>query len=208
MLLSRGRFGLSIFPRLVFAPDENGTNTQTPPTSTQEAPPPQATAPQAGKTYTEAEWNAMAANYRKTQDDLKKLQDADKARQDAEKTEAQREKEAREAAERRAAQLERDNHLFRIGHKHGIPEDLWSRIQGATPEELEADALKLKGFLTPPQQPGSTGQAPGAGGGTPPAANKVQELEAQLAELRKANAPISQQLKVSTELQLLKAAKS
>jgi|SRR6478752_7301931 len=61
----------------------------------------------------------------------------------AQKTELQRIQERSEAAERRAAELERDLVRSQIAIAKKLPAELASRLRGDTPDELEADADKL-----------------------------------------------------------------
>lgn len=132
------------------------TNTNTPNTPGETNPP--ANPPQS-KTYSEAEWNRMAADYRKTQDALKKLQDAEDERKKAEMTEFDRIKAEAEEAKAKAAKLERENLVTKLASTKGLPAELWNRVHGSTPEEIEADVTALLGFVKPSApQPATTGQ--------------------------------------------------
>ncbi len=63
------------------------------------------------------------------------------------KTSADGEREAREAAEARAAEAERDLLVERTLRRHGIPEDLAEFIAGDTEEEIDARAERLAARL-------------------------------------------------------------
>lgn len=85
---------------------------------------------------------------------LKKYQDEEQKKLDAEKTDLQKEKE-------RAATLEAENKKIKLdllkqqtASKLGLPEILANRLQGETPEEIEADAKQL--LETLPKKPNST----------------------------------------------------
>ena len=76
-----------------------------------------------------------------------------KAKEEAEMTELQK-------ANKRLAELdaeltrERRNALVAsIAAKHGLPERLATRLQGETPEELDADAVELAKLITPSETP-------------------------------------------------------
>lgn len=104
------------------------------------------------------EANAEAAKYRITQE---KLEQERKAKADAEMTELQKVQAHAKELEERLAQTERARMQSEVAAKIGLPAKLASRLQGATIEELEADAKAILEDL--PKQPPANGRAnPGA----------------------------------------------
>jgi len=110
--------------------------------------------------YDEAGYKALVAKLREESKDAKKdakrlaeLEKGEQTRIDAEKSELQK-------AQDRAAQLEADLKLERIrilrrdaAEKTKLPAAFADRLQGETPEELEADALKLLEAMPKPVAP-------------------------------------------------------
>lgn len=90
---------------------------------------------------------------------------------DADKTELQRERDAREAAQREAADLraarEVDDWKAQVSKKSGIPADV---LRGSTLEDLEDHAASLKALLPEPRTPGhvpTEGRTVTGGAGNP-----------------------------------------
>jgi hypothetical protein len=90
---------------------------------------------------------------------------------DADKTELQRERDAREAAQREAAELraarEVDDWKAKVSKKSGIPADV---LRGSTLEDIEDHAASLKALLPEPRTPGhvpSEGRTVTGGAGNP-----------------------------------------
>lgn len=116
-----------------------------------------------------AQLRQEAANYR-TQakanaDAAKKLA----AIEEANKSEAQKAADALAAAQKEAAQAKADAMKLRVGAAKGLPADLIGRLQGATEEELAADADALLALLRPATQPvGAPTPAPVSGAVPPP----------------------------------------
>jgi len=83
------------------------------------------------------------------------------ALEDADKTELQRERDAREAAQREAAELRAEREVegwkAQISKKFGIPADV---LRGSTLDEIEDHAASLKALLPEPRTPGAV---PGEG---------------------------------------------
>ena len=121
--------------------------------------------------------NGEAAKYRKTAETVEAER---KAKAEAEMTELQK-------AQARAAELEaeltktkRASMQSEIAAKVGLPAKLASRLQGNTPEEMEADAKDI--LETLPKQPKPT---PGIAASNPGANGQANETDAQkLARLR------------------------
>ncbi|SRR6266508_28653 len=96
---------------------------------------------------------------------------------------------AQQTLEQRLAALEGDlvsertaKTRLEVANKKGIPADLAGRLQGATAEELEADADRLLAFLKPKDGPG----VPPLAGGKP---TRTFDLAGKTpAEIRKARA--------------------
>jgi hypothetical protein len=106
--------------------------------------------------------NAEAAKYRKQ---AEAAEAAERARQEAALSET-------EKLQRRAAELEVENKRLQserlridAAGKHGLPAELASRLQGETPEELEADAAKLAALLPKPAPPAGPRVSPTNPGG-------------------------------------------
>ena len=102
----------------------------------------------------------------------KKLEAYEKAEQDkaaAEMTEAQKLAKQLEEATNRLKAMEQNEIRRKVASKHNLPEALALRLQGATEEEMEADAKALAEILHKPQpkQPGPQPGNPGANGQQP-----------------------------------------
>ena len=80
-----------------------------------------------------------------------------------------------ELAEQRAQELEAErlrNTRQQVAMQKGIPVDLMDRLQGSTPEELQADADRLLAYIKP-----------AAGPGVPPAPRNSQPTEVDLSKM-------------------------
>ena len=77
---------------------------------------------------------------------------------------------ATEKAERKRVELEAARRI--IGLNHGLPDALAARLQGETPEEIEADAQALLPLIATEQRK----PAPDIGAGTLPATKKQRPL--------------------------------
>lgn len=114
------------------------------------------------------EANREAASRRKRLDELEQ---AEAKRKEAEMTEAQKLQAALEAVTAKAARLERENAQRDIAAKVGLPAAFASRIQGETPDDMEADAKSLLAAMPKAAQPNISPTNPPAG--------LPQETEAQ-----------------------------
>lgn len=104
----------------------------------------------AAATKAEKDWQAEAEKYRKFSREWEARAKANStaaeklaALEEAQKTEAQKVAERAEAAERRAADSERELARYRVAVAKKLPAELTDRLRGETPEELEADADQL-----------------------------------------------------------------
>ena len=106
------------------------------------------------------------------------------ALEDADKTELQRERDAREAAQRETAELRAEREVegwkAQVSKKFGIPADV---LRGATLDDIEEHAASLKALLPEPRTPG---QVPNegrtvTGGAGNPAQQFANILKQQLA---------------------------
>lgn len=103
--------------------------------------------------------NALAAQLRIAQKKLAEFEKAEEDRKKAEMTELDRIKAEAEEAKAKAAKLERENLVTKLASTKGLPPELWNRVQGSTPEEIEADVASLLSFVkAPAPQPATTGQ--------------------------------------------------
>jgi predicted Zn-dependent protease len=93
--------------------------------------------------------NGEAAKYRKAQEQLEADQ---KAKAEAEMTELDKANKRTAELEARLKQIERENVQREIAAKVGLPAKLASRLQGETPEEMEADAKAILEDLPKPAQ--------------------------------------------------------
>jgi hypothetical protein len=115
------------------------------------------------------EANKEAATRRKR---LEELETAEAKRKEAELSEVEKLQNALKEATQKAAKLERDTLARTIAEKVGLPSALATRLQGDTPEDMEADAKSLleampKPQPTEPAKPKSPGITnPGANGST------------------------------------------
>jgi phage terminase Nu1 subunit (DNA packaging protein) len=111
------------------------------------------------------EANAEAAKYRIAQE---KLDTERKAKETAEMTELEKIKARAQELETKLAQKERASLQSEVAARLGLPAKLAGRLQGATPEELEADAKAILDDL-PKQPPPANGQQRANPGATNPA---------------------------------------
>ena len=94
--------------------------------------------------------------------------------EDAAKTQAEKDAEARTAAEQRAAALEAELTRLKVATSKGIPADLAARLVGDTEDEMAEDADRLLALMKP-TEPTPTGPAGRADGG-PQGQPKVGQL--------------------------------
>jgi hypothetical protein len=127
-------------------PEQSGdavTETETTETTTATT-----TAAETGKA--EKDWQAEAEKYRKFSREWEARAKANSsaaeklaALEESQKTEAQKIAERAEAAERRAAEADRELARYRVAAAKKLPAELVGRLQGDTDEELAADADTL-----------------------------------------------------------------
>lgn len=82
---------------------------------------------------------------------------------DAAKTQAEKDAEARAAAEQRATQAETDLARLRVATSKGLPAELAARLVGSTEDEMAEDADRLLAVMkptTPPAPAGGADQGP------------------------------------------------
>jgi hypothetical protein len=95
------------------------------------------------------DWKARAREWERrakaNADAAKRLQEIE----DQSKTEAERMAERLQAAETAAQQSQAEALRYRVGLAHGIPLEFIPRLQGATEDELTADAQALAKSLAP-----------------------------------------------------------
>lgn len=138
----------------------------------------------AGKMFTQQEVDALIAQ-RLERSKRQTEEAAAKARTEAERKAAEQqgeyqklyeaEKAQREATEQRAAALELAAMRREVADRLGVPAALVSRLQGDTPETLEADAKALMAALPKPGAPNINS----TGGGKGPANGKTPEMQKQ-----------------------------
>jgi len=107
----------------------------------------------------------------------------EKQRKEAEEAQLKEQEKWKELAEKREQELavERANRQrLEIATRKGLPVDLATRLQGETPEEIEADAERLLGFMKPATGPGVP---PPAKGGAPTAPELTKMSPAQIRKL-------------------------
>lgn len=101
---------------------------------------------EAGQKALAAERKAKAAAEKQAKAAQKQLDELNKRLQefeDRDKTEAQKLAEAKTAAEREAATAKQELLRYRVAARKKLPAELANRLQGATEEEMEADADNL-----------------------------------------------------------------
>ncbi|MGV9263149.1 hypothetical protein ACWDRR_00630 [Kitasatospora sp. NPDC003701] len=114
-----------------------------------------------------------------------------KAHADAEeaaKTDLQRATDRADAAERKAAELARSALLRTLADETGLPVEAMTRIQGATEDEMRADATALAALLgARPKLKTRPAPVAGGGGGVPDDGASVdpRKLAAAIRRLRK-----------------------
>jgi hypothetical protein len=136
-----------------------------------------------------AKWKALARKH-----EARAKENAEKARKFDEvelagKTEAERLAARAEAAEKKAAELELRTLRNEIGSEVGLPRTMWSRLQGATEDEIREDAEALAEDLKPATGDKKTDEKPagkpGAGArGKPPTGDDDGDIEAELKRYR------------------------
>ena len=102
----------------------------------------------------EVDWKAKSREWEK-----RAKANADAARrlaeiEESQKSEAQRAQEALAAAQSEAEKAKSEALRWRVGVAAGLPADAIGRLQGATEEELAADAQQLASLLAPQRPPG------------------------------------------------------
>ena len=102
-------------------------------------------------------------------------EEAERKRKEAEMSELEKAQKRAEEAEQKAAKLERQALQQEIAAKVGLPAKLASRLQGETPEEMEADAKEILETLPKPAKP-----SPGIVPTNPGANGQAGETDAQL----------------------------
>jgi hypothetical protein len=109
----------------------------------------------AGQKALTAERKARTAAERAAKSQQKQLEELTRQLQefqDRDKTEAQKLAEAKSAAEQRATSAEQQLLRFKVAAAKNLPANLASRLQGATEEEMTADADSLLEVLGAQQQ--------------------------------------------------------
>lgn len=97
------------------------------------------------------EANKEAADRRKK---LEAYEKAEADRKAAEMTEAEKTAAKLKEYEADLAKTRRENLILKVAKAAGLPDELAERLQGATEEELKADAEKLKAFMpAAPEKP-------------------------------------------------------
>lgn len=122
------------------------------------------------------EANKEAATRRKR---LEELETAEAKRKEAELSEVEKLQNALKEATQKAAKLERDTLARTIAEKVGLPSALATRLQGDTPEDMEADAKSLLEAMPKPTQPTEPAKPKSPGVTNPGANGSVKETEAQ-----------------------------
>lgn len=93
--------------------------------------------------------NAEAAKYRKTAEQIEQER---KAKEEAEMTALEKANKRAADLEAQIKQMERSRMQSEIAAKVGLPAKLANRLQGETPEEMEADARAILEDLPKPQE--------------------------------------------------------
>jgi hypothetical protein len=98
-----------------------------------------------------------------------------KAFEDAQKSELEKATERADAAEKRAAELERSVLRARVAAKHDLPAELADRLQGDDEAALEEDAKRLSALVSPPADMGGRrgGSVGGSGSSTGSSADDI-----------------------------------
>lgn len=107
------------------------------------------------------------AKIRKLNSENKNLRDAKKA--------AEQEAETAKGDAGKIPALEAENLRLRVAIENGLPVELASRLQGATEEEVLADAEKLLEFISPKGGPSNKPNLKLQGGGSP--AQEPEEVD-------------------------------
>jgi hypothetical protein len=105
-----------------------------------------ATLGEAGQKALAAERKRAATAERAAKAQQKQIEDLSRQLQefqDRDKTEAQKLADAKAAAESEAATAKQELMRYRVAAKKKLPAELANRLQGATEEEMEADAISL-----------------------------------------------------------------
>ncbi|MFE5021404.1 hypothetical protein [Streptomyces sp. NPDC056690] len=133
--------------------------TFTPPTATPAEQPPPGDEPlgEGGKRALAAEREARRDLERRLKE-VEPLAAKYREIEDSQKSDLERLTEQLTAAEQRAQQAESDGLRMQVAAAKGLTPEQAARLQGATREELEADADQLRALFTPPEQ--STSERP------------------------------------------------
>lgn len=150
------------------------------------------------------EFNKIAAEKRILEKRLADFEKAEAERKKAEMTEQERLKAERDEFAAKAAKLERDNLVTKAAAKAGLPPELWSRVQGDTADDIEADVASLLSFVAKPAPtPATTGQDPKAPPPPPAQDPKKTELEAAIQDAQK-RGNVAEMLRLKGQLAALK----
>lgn len=93
--------------------------------------------------------------------------------EDSKKTEEQKLTEAKDAAERDAAEARREFLRLKVGTSKGLPAEVSERLRGETEEEMTEDADRLVALIKPGSPKGS---ADGGNQGKPPTGTDMNDL--------------------------------
>lgn len=94
-------------------------------------------------------WRSKAREWEKrARENIGALKELDELKA-ARMTEEEKREAARQAVERERDELKAENLRIKVALAKGLPANLASRLQGATQEDLEADADALKALLNP-----------------------------------------------------------
>lgn len=142
---------------------------------------PQAQTPEQLKAELEKAQAALKAANREAAERRKRLEafeQAEAARKQAEMTESEKLKADLEAARKALAAHARTEQARLVAQKVGLPDALAARLQGETPEEMEADAKALLEAL-----PKAKPTAPNTGATNPGSGKPVETLEQKRARI-------------------------
>ena len=128
--------------------------------------------------------NREAAGYRAKLREVEPLAAKARELEESQKTQAQKEADARQAAEQRAGQAEVSAIRYEIALEKGLTKSQAKRLVGATREELEADAEELLADLgasprvdpaRPPREVLRPGAAPASGAEAPDMNQRIRK---------------------------------
>jgi hypothetical protein len=113
--------------------------------------------------------DALRRENRALQRERDALSQAQREREDSERTELERAQAKLSESEARISELEHEQRARAAASRHGIP-DLWDRLKGSTPDELDDDAKSIAERMGPAENGGSSTTRPDLGGGPRPPA--------------------------------------